>query len=396
MKSRRRPAFTTAIAWMARLVSAFSQFLAIRFLIQLLGVDQYASLSIINSVSSWMALSDLGFGLALQNKLSQACTYPSKQKITLFAGASLQVLLVCTAVPLMVIAAQLGVVFIHPLDSIQGSYFYSALLLSNCIWATTGVLSVLYKELYGLDKGYVANIYLAVSSVATMTASFVAVNIFNGEAINEIFAVLIYALPSLLVAVIAQLNSGLNVNVWANRRYLQRVIKAVFSSLLLRQAVKFFLVLLMWQFILNSDYVVMSVLFGAEDIVSYKLIASLYLFVYSLCYAGLLTFWPRCSGLMKAGRFSDVEAGVRLNVFASWALLAGFTAFIVVSRAGWSELLSGGQIDLPVKLIIAFSILFAVRIFVDAYGVVLSSVNETKLMVFYLPIQLGLSIFLQI
>ena len=52
-----------------------------------------------------------------------------------------------------------------------------------------------------------------------MTASFVAVNIFNGEAINEIFAVLIYALPSLLVAVIAQLNSGLNVNVWANRRY---------------------------------------------------------------------------------------------------------------------------------------------------------------------------------
>ena len=387
----------TVVAWSCRLISAGLQFFSIRLLIQFLGIEDYAEFAVISSVSLWMALSDFGFGLTVQNEFAKITSLRDQEKRVFYLEQVRKVVwpLLLLGAPLILAVTYFALSGSMIFANFNAPGFFTALWLSNLIWAVVGILSIAYRIFYGVGKGYWASIYPAVGSSISFLALLCLINLPVGPQNRMVVSVAVVGLPALIVSCIACKQLFL----FPSSVYLKSVLTGSWFTLFDRRTVisaaKFFGFTLMVQVILNSDYVVMSLLFESSQIVEYKIVASIFAFVYSFCYASLLTFWPKSSGEIGLGRFVFVRRAIRGNILKSSLFILAFSGLVLLAKAPISELLSGGRVQLSSALICVFAALYLIRIFGDAYAVALASANKTGIFILYLPIQLILSVALQ-
>jgi len=390
------------VAWLSRLSTAASQFLLIRALILLLGVDHYANLAVINSISLWMSLSDFGWGIVIQNKLGAVSSKNILILPFLRSLRGLQLILIFSSGPIVIGVAQLVLAALRPFYGQLNNEFFNAVLISNAIWVFTSILSISYKVFYGLHRGYWANIYPACASVLSLGLTLALYPHLQGLANNNLLvvAVLLYSLPAALMSIISTLHLSFSP---ASKEHLHVQSNASSDiqseALSLRGAAKdalgFWLFSLMGLFILNSDYIVMAIIFAPGEIVEYKLVSSLYAFVYSLSYASLMTFWPRSSRLIALKDFNSVYSSIRVNLYWSSVALILFGLLLVVFSDQLSDLLSANRVAISSGLVFSFCLLYLVRIIGDAFAVALASAGKSKTFIFYMPFQLVLSVCLQ-
>lgn len=386
----------TQAAWLARLFAAAIQFLSIRLLIEFLGVQTYASFAVISSISLWMALSDFGFGLVIQNELSRR-VFGRGQEIRPigFIGAGKIIgLLFGVGVPFIVLVVGILLSLTLRGAEVDAVGFWKCLWLSNVLWACIGVMSIAYKGFYGLQKGYWANLYPAAGSAVTFGCLAILLRLSVPGEYRLLASVVAFGVPALIVSCIA----GKHMLLLLRPRMSEaaEIIRVnLVDRVAMRSALKFTAFALMIQVVLNSDYVVMSYILGASEIVEYKLVASLFAFVYSLCYASLMTFWAKSSGAIERGNFLFVERAIRGNVLKSAVFIGGFAIIFIFCKDFIAALVGGGQIVISGFLIVSFAFLYFVRIWGDAYAVALASAGETKILILYLPVQVVVSVGLQ-
>lgn len=386
----------TQVAWLARIFAAAIQFLSIRLLIEFLGIQAYASFAVISSISLWMALSDFGFGLVIQNEVSRRIFGDERKLRSIrFIGAKKVLgLLLGVGVPFFVLVAGLLLSLILKGAEVEVIGFWKCLWLSNVIWAYIGVISIAYKGFYGLQKGYWANLYPAAGAAVTFGCLAILLRLPVPQGFRLLASVVAFSAPALIISCIAGkhvlslLQPRMGVVVGISRVNL-------LDHAAIRSALKFTVFALMVQVVLNSDYIVMSYVLGASEIVEYKLVASLFAFVYSLCYASLMTFWAKSSGAIDKGDFLFVKKAIRGNVLKGSVFIVGFTIVFICSKDFIATLIGGGQIVISWLLVVSFAFLYCIRIWGDAYAVALASAGRTKILILYLPVQIVISLGLQ-
>lgn len=362
----------------------------IKFLIKYIGIDLYAPLAIINSFSIWMLLGDLGFGATFQN-LYTRFHYDSGARLELLRIVRrIQAWLILFILPVSLLISPFVGRFLFHGQFNPSVNFVGALLISNLIWGMTAVASIHYKLLYSADRGHFSNILPSIASLASL---LLVVNLgFFGSIPEELFylAILFISLPQLIAScfgiymfdIVAGGNSHFKFDFRQSSDASQFQLRPI-----TRQAFNFLLTSLLIQAVLNSDYIIMSQISSAFEIAQYKVVNSLYAFLYSLIYASLLLIWPFCSRALGRGHFEAVQRKLRKAVFFGVLALIGFMLFLIFFRKEISSLLLGDELLISFGLVIAFSLLYVARLIGDAYAVALASIDKTKVFIAYLPIQ---------
>ena len=400
------PSVTTRVALVAKLLSAASQFYLVRSLIILLGLDLYASFALINSLSLWMSLGDLGLGIAVQNKLGSLPGNSNSTNISIILQliSKLQLGLLIFFVPVLVIVVQIAIQVLDVYPGQHSSGFFLCLLLSNSMWAIVAILSVAFKVFYGLHRGYWANIYPAAGNCLSLTVLLLLMPFVGGLESRYLLiaAVLVCSVPQVLVALIAIIHlrfspfSRENLSQAGSSSGLVNGENPGFNlRQIARESLGFWVFSLMGLFILNSDYVVMSILFRPEEIVEYKIVGSLFAFVYALCYASLMSLWPRSSRLVAVSNFPPIYKSIRQNIAWGGAALSVFSVVLISGRTLIARFMSDGQVVISAGLVLSFAFLYLIRISGDAFAVALAGAGRSGIFVAYMPVQLIISLVLQ-
>lgn len=382
------------ISWGSRIFSGVSQFLLIRYLIQSLGVDLYAALAVINSFSLWLMLSDLGFGSAIQNIYTKYSANDYMRREILRAVFRLQLILSLLCIPSAILLTPfVGRFLFSSHFSLDLATLISAFVFSNVVWVITALGTIYYKLLYSDGKGHLSNLLPALASfVSLLLVYYLSVSDLP-ISVRFYWSVVSISAPQLVAVCLSLLLFAKKVSPISQPVASQpdfRLRKIV------GQAFQFLLVSLLVQATLNVDYLILARLSTSVDIAQYKIVNSLYAFLYSLIYASLLLFWPICSRYLSEGKFSLVWSKLFRIVRLGWLSIFVVFVFVFLFRAQLSSLLSGGEVSLSPLLILFFALLYSARLIGDAFAIALASINKTKIPLMYLPFQLILGLLASI
>jgi len=393
------PDRVTWVAWCARFFAAFSQLLSIRILIQFLGVEEYAAFAIISSISLWMALSDFGLGLTIQNQLAKYFASEDQEGLKKYFAEMQNALfgLLFIGTPAFLFIAYGLLLFFVPSEQYLVGGFFASLWFSNFIWCITGILSIVYKAFYGLRRGHWANVYPAIGTSISLILLVGLSNYYTFDGYRLILCIVAMSVPPLFAASLSYYHLFFRRFSGCPPRALSASNQPrIFAASTLISSLKFFVFALLLQVVLNTDFIIMSLILPASEIVAYKIIASMFSFVYSLCYANLLTFWPKSAAALRVGDVPFVSRALKGNIARSSLFLLLFALMALCLRSPLGAVLSSGQVQLPVVLIVSFLVLYIIRIIGDSFAVALASADKTLVFIIYLPIQILLSVFLQI
>ncbi len=389
------------VSWTAKILGAISQLLMIRYLIDLLGVDLYAVLAVINSFSIWLMMGDLGFGPALQNLYSQ---YRLNQvmRIQLYRAVNrIQSLLLLVGVPLtLALSPVVGSYLFRPFELMQIN-FSLAFVLSNVVWILTAVGAIHYKLFYSEGQGHLSNIFPALGSLVSLL--LVAQLGSHQLSLPDTFYIVVafVCIPQLGAVLCGAIcfkfknqPGVISADSLDNDNDNNKVEDPIRIRVVSVQAAQFFITSLLIQAVLNFDYIIMSQISKPIEIAQYKIVNSFYAFLYSLIYASLLIIWPFCSDALRKRRFAVVQLKLKRLIGVGGISILVFLGFLEVFKERIAILVSEGQVLLPSGLIVALAFLYIARLIGDAYAVALASINQTRVFLTYLPVQflLGLSL----
>lgn len=147
---------------------------------------------------------------------------------------------------------------------------------------------------------------------------------------------------------------------------------------------------------MSSDRLVLSLVGSIEDLTEYSLANQLFSPVFAVVTAAGFALWPVFAKARAAGTAAPVSPMKLSLVFAGLAALA---CLVLGLASGWlSDLASGGQIDLGLDLIVAFSIFIVIQSAKYPTGMYLTDPSGLRFQAYFilgmLPVNLGLSIAL--
>lgn len=375
----------TLASWLSRGVQAILQVMMLAIISGLLGVDEYAVFILISSLLAWFMLSDLGFGYALQNKISDLKSsgedYESYIANVLWVGififgifSVLSTLLSFTLAPFY-------------LERFSNQNNQLAFLVSAVMMVGVGVFGIIYKIWYALEKGYWSSILPALATLV----SFVALSYIQSDSDNKlILIVLAYFIPLFFfpfvfyVLLLVKLKKKIGYRLLLTNSFYKTSMKFLFFAL-------------MALLVLNVDYVIASQLLSAEELVIYFTVMKVFLlglFVYA---AFLMAIWPKVSEHI-AKYESDQIIGLIKRYLPIGIGFAGLFSVCVFFAGDYLYVMLVKNMDVKVGLytILLFAIYMLCRVWTDTFAMVLQAGNMMTPLIKIVPVQAVLSIGLQV
>jgi len=352
-----------------------------RYLIELIGINNYAAHAVIMSLCAWIVILNFGIPSTIQNiiakrrELGLDCIRLNKTAFRLI------ITIYIILIPILLIGAIL----------IKNIIFESNVYLSNYVifiyligFLTSGFILFFTQTLYAIHKPIWPNILSGILSAITLLGVII-LRAFDEKSLTLI--ALIYSFPQLLIFAILISNYE-----WKNwDRYDTTSLHEIVNK-----AKGFLLFSILGTATLSVDYIILSRIVMPVEISIYNIVQKVFMIIL-IAYGIILTSsWTTISELMHSCRFREVILLIYKLLRLGCILIFSIGVFFVYFTEEIIFFLSNGKITYEEKFLSSLFLLYiSIRIFTDTYATVLLSNDNTNMVNLTIPIQCCLGIFLQ-
>ena len=389
---RVRPYHWVALsAWISKFVSAGIQLVIIRILIERLGIEDYACIVLLIALAGWFALADFGIGSSLQNYISEC--FSTNKKIDSFivtAGGISAITLSISVLFLYFISTSIGPIYLKGIENLTDSN------KSNFFW-WFGLISLIgvgggliFKVWYAINKGYLANILLLVISLISLGLVEFGPVYWSRE--NQmLWYITALSGPTTFLTVLF-----LSYNFFKSYNRGGRPSVAC-AHVLIKRSSGFLVFAFLSAITLQIDYIVISQYLIPEEITIYSIATKLYSTVFFVYYAILMAVWPVFSMLIIDNKWPQVFNELRKILLFGIIALISFTIFAVLFNQQIIQIIAPkSNIIISNSILVLMCIYYFLRVWTDAFTTVLSSISDTKNLIFWVATQAILNLILQL
>ncbi len=380
----------TISAWLGRLVMVVTGIVMVRMLTTTLGVEQYGAFAVLAGLQGWLLLLDFGIGSSLQNHVSESRargeSVSALLEVTLIAGLFLSILL---SVTIFAASSFIAPLLLKSFSSLDTAEKISCFTANGIIYVIVAVGSISNRIWYAEQRGYLSSIIPAAASICSLALVYLVMSL---QPANRLFwCVVASGVPSaamLLISFFVKTVSGSKVSA----SELRGVLRPLFF-----RAFKFWGFALMSSFVLQVDYIIMSQFLAPKEIVAYNITGKVFFIAFFLYSALLSAIWPLCTEAAALLEWEPLKKNLRR------ILISGFTIMIIASAIFyWSmpsivKILAPSEpLTIPQSFILLMGAYFLVRVWADAYSMVLQSMSYLRPFWLLTPFQAAISCALQL
>jgi O-antigen/teichoic acid export membrane protein len=375
----------TISAWASRIATAVIQLASIRILLVGLGTERYAAYLLLVSLAGWYSLLDFGLGASLQNFVAEHRAKSESYLAYIRATALLALPVLTLAVGFLYITAPLlSPLFLKQAVSLSVDEKTLAFFLTGVIFICTTVGSIVYKLWYAEQRGYLANLLPGIASLLGLGGIWAVMNsTIEGKLLGSLVA---FNLPAAAISLLALIRSLVSTKGGSGGF-------AVLPPLMLR-ALKFWVFSLMVAVTLQIDYLIMSQLLTAQEVVVYSIITRIFGFGYFLFSSLQAALWPTFTELMVQSRWDEIMHMLKRNLIIGLLGMLAFTGVIVFSMT-WVLTILAPQVEglhITTSFILLVGAYHLVLIWVSSYSTVLQSASLLRVFLVWTPLQTVVSI----
>ena len=386
----RRIVLTVGVGWGGRAVSALAQFVAVRVLTTMLGVDGFGAWAVITGLLAWFMLADFGLGAALQNYISASKMRDESPLAAIrgtvsFLWRSLSLLILLLALIASWIGPFLleGFTTINRMDAILGFFIFGA--VATAIGSSSVILKILFAE----HRGYVAHLITAIGALLGLAGLVIVGQ--TTTAHRFAWALIANYLPLCLISWVflwRRLRHGPLKDLWHWSDAVQP---------LRGQAGHFLLFAVLSAMVLNIDYIILARTVSPADVATYAVMAKLYGLVFFVFSSVLQAYWPLSAEAFQRG---DVDGLHRLAIRCiglGMLTVIGASLGLFVLHDHIATLLSPHQpLILPKFLIPFFAGYWLLRVWSDTFSMLVLSAGRAMFLCMVVPVQATISLGLGI
>jgi len=374
--------YIALVGWISKIFTVIFSLINTRLLLDILNIDGFAVYSIVFSLAGWISLLNFALPSSVQNTVSKFRVEKQKLDKLFQTILFMIIIIIIMAIPLLygVSNILLNTILLEYKSLLNMDYFFIMLFLLLLF----GLSEIFNKILFAINKGYWPNMYPAIISIL----GFLSLYILKNKEIHDVNIVLImFFLPYLFIFIISYIQSiG-----FIRPKFNKEIFLIVFDLMK-----KFFLFAILAAFVLKVDYIIMSIVLEAKDIVIYNLdmrIFNLILFMYGTVLAAL---WPVSAELFHKKKFEIIKDNVKKNIIAGILISVVLSSGILFFRNDIFLLISGKDtLMLPMMTGVLTAFYIVLRIWTDSYATILQSMNEVKILIYVVPFQALISITAQ-
>ena len=380
-----RELLVAASAWTARILQSGVQLVVMHMFVRLLGAERYSVVVVLQSLVLWFALTEFGLGPAVQNLVSRGRSRGHSE-----AG------LVAGALGLGCLGLLVSIAALVPLADPVGSWLLRRfelgpgtagrlVLLVGFASAGAAIAGISYRILYATQKGYLTHAYQAGGSLVTLLWAVLLIR--AGEPRLPL-AVAAVTIPPALSAVAATVHvvaaEGWHWPKWEVLRELARdasgfVVFAVVAST-----------------VLQVDYIVMSQVLVARDIIEYTVLNRVFMLAFFVYNAALMALWPTVAECYHSRRLVEMRSYTKRYVAGGLSLIGVTTVGVLVAAPLITSVLAPGVgISLRPMIIVLFGFYICLRVWSDTFSMLLQSADRVRPLVGIVLLQGVLSVGLQ-
>lgn len=382
-----------ASSWGARFVTASVQIVSIGIMIESIGNDGYAAFALLSALAAWAVLFDFGIGNALQNYISEFRAEGKEYGLYITVACLMSLVLLLVVIGLLYpLSFELSDIYLKNVNTAAISHKSTSLYLSISLFILISMGSLLVKIWFAEQKGWQANILLALSSVTGLALVYLA---WHGYAISNLnFIMLLFYGPAASFPLIF-LFYRMTQFFYSFGVPSGRDIYTVASSII-RRGRAFWLFTLIATIVLQADYIVMSQKLNANDIVVYVLLMKIFTFISFFHSALLQALWPECVELRVRQQWSKLDGLVYRYIIIGVGLVISFTvAFLFLKSEIISFVSKGNVTDVDAGIVLMIGLYFIFRVWSDTYAMLHQSMNYLSPLWKLVPIQAVISLGLQ-
>jgi O-antigen/teichoic acid export membrane protein len=380
-----RETLVTVSAWAARAVQTSVQLVIMHLLVRQLGTEQYSVLVVLQSLVPWFALTEFGLGPSVQNAISRGKS-AGDNGAEAVAGALIlgSVGLVVSLVAVVLLAEPVGS-FLLRRFALEVGRSGKLVLLVGLFSVTAAVGGISYRVLYAHQKGYLSHVYQAGSSLITL---FWVLSLARAGTAQLASVLASVTVPPMLAAIAATVHV-LTAQPWCSPR-------AEVIQRLLRDARGFMLFALFASTVLQVDYIVMSQVLVAREILEYTVLNRVFMLAFFLYNAALMALWPTVSELYHGEHFAEIQVYSRRYLTGGFALVAMTTIVFLGARGVIVNLLAPGtNITLRTGTLLLFGAYLCLRVWSDMFSMLLQCAGHVQPLLLIVLLQGLLSVTLQ-
>ncbi len=387
--SRHNHLFVAGSAWVSRIIMALVQLVSIRVLMGTLGVEQYAMFALLVGLLHWYMLADIGLGISTQNKISECrareSSYGSHVAV---AGLIAIVLLFVSIIALYASSPYLAQKFLKAFPDISDQEKARNFFLTGALFIAAGIGNISYKIWYAEHRGYLAHILPAVASLLGLLGIILLSRSENGSSIYA--SLLVFNAPSAILAFGSLLMQIV--------RHAEGI-KAIHPPLIkktLSRAFKFWFTAILGTVVLQIDYLVISQVLEAHQILIYILCTKVFGFISFFFTSILWALWPTFAEAVSRGDWDGVKRSLAKCIRRGMLFVTGATIALVYAMPYITEMLAPGQaVHIPTQLVLLMGAYHLLRVIDDAYTVMLQSMNVLWPLWLFVPIQAVICVVFQ-
>lgn len=382
-----------ASSWGARFITACVQIVSIGIFIESIGNEGYAAFALLSGLAAWAVLFDFGVGSSLQNYISELKAEGKEYDVYIFVAFSISLILLLIVMALLYpISYGLSNIYLKNISASSITDKNISFYLSASIFVLMSMGSLLFKVWFAEQRGWLANILLALSSVLGLLLVYFAWSEYKTSSLNFIF--LLFYGPAALISFVFLCVRVLRYIYLCSAPSLKEIVTV--ASSLIKRGRAFWFFTLIATIVLQADYIVMSQKLNSSEIVTYVLLMKIFTFI-SFFYSALLqALWPECVELRVKRQWGKLNSLVYRYIAAGCVLVITFTLLLFVFKSEIMSFVSKGSLSHVENGIIALiGLYFILRVWSDTYAMLHQSMNYLSPLWKLVPIQAVISLGLQ-
>ena len=362
-----------AIGWSARLGVLVFSFVNTRLLIEALGIDGTAAYTIILSITPWIGLLNLGLPITMQNEVSRLRS--QGVDIVIFQQHAIGTMLL-TGLFLLPIPLTIGWAIKTILLVDYEQFSHGTIMIAVLLIYISAIFQLLPQLMYANNNAVWPNLYPFISAIwifiiLTLVVTF--------QFTNVGLVTISLMLSNILMPLHAMIRTKLFRSVKID---LSVSVKQISTSrnILLFTAIA--------TSVLSVDYIIMSRILEATEIVKYGVTSKLFFIILTFHSILIAVNWTPVSDSINSKLMKEARA--KIYGILKFGMSAGFICgvIIIVFQEFIFNILTGGEVvDISAFLIVSFLIYTLLRVWTDTFAFALQGCGKVNLINMFLPIQ---------
>ncbi|MBS1205010.1 MAG: putative O-antigen transporter [Proteobacteria bacterium] len=370
---------TAGSSWLSKIIIAGVQLLSVKYLLEMLGENNYAIFSLLTGLMIWCSIIDLGIGNSLQNFISELRA--KNQDYSLYIKAALQLLLLASI-------SFIGVLFVlsklisefylssfhESLHGHEAFVFFSTVVVFGLVGAGTVGYKILFAELVGWKANVINGISYLVGLICILTFYFLQIKISIVTALIALYAPV--AFLSLIYLCYRYYHLP---ELKPKKEYYKDILKRTYG---------FFIFTLLSILVLQADYIVISQKLSSAEIVKYTVTMKIFGLIFFIYTAVLQALWPICAEYRIRKEWSKLRKTVAVNIIGGvFFIFVSTFAFYLFKSTVYGILSPALDANISIYIFILLAVYFSVRVWCDTFAMLLQSMNALKVLWFLVPCQ---------